>query len=282
MEQALRDEVCRFVREEDANRFPGSGVRYFDDPLMGFSSAADVLFTEYKTVIGTFHLTPSEFVSHSTPHDVWIPATVVSWVLPITEKTRMTNRAESVYPSREWAETRNYGEQFNTLLRRHIVRWLSEQGYRAAAPQLMEAWCEMCEAPVGIASSWSERHAAYAAGLGTFSLTDALITPKGIAHRLGSVITDLVLEPSQRPYPDRRANCLYYREGTCGACIGRCPIGALSHAGHDKNKCRSYVYGTIPEAVNAQYGVTATGCGLCQTKVPCEGKIPEGSKPYPA
>jgi len=39
---------------------------------------------------------------------------------------------------------------------------------------------------VGPASSWSERHAAYAAGLGTFSLNDALITPKGIAHRLGS------------------------------------------------------------------------------------------------
>lgn len=280
MELAIRDEVCRFIREERTNRFPGSGERYFDDPLIGYSSATDFLFTEYKTVIGTFHLTPSELVSLSTPEDLWVPATVVSWVLPITAKTRISNRSESVYPSREWAETRNFGEQFNTSLRRHMIAWLTERGYRAAAPQLMTAWREMSETAVGVASTWSERHAAYAAGLGTFSLTDALITPKGIAHRLGSVITDLMLKPSYRPYPERRANCLYYRESTCGACIGRCPVGALSRDGHDKNKCRSYVYGTIPDAVSAQYGVTATGCGLCQTKVPCEGKIPAGREPY--
>ena len=281
MELALREEICSFVRDESSNRFPAGGERYFDDPLIGFAAAADPLFSDYKTVIGEFHLTPAELVSISTPDDPWLPVTVISWVLPITEQTRASNRRETVYPSREWAETRNFGESFNTSLRRHLVAWLNGRGYRAAAPQLMPAWREMGETAVGIASSWSERHAAYAAGLGTFSLTDALITPKGIAHRLGSVITDLALEPSQRPYPERRSNCLYHREGTCGACIGRCPVGALSHTGHDKYKCRAYVYGTIPEAVNELYGVTATGCGLCQTKVPCEGRIPAGREPYP-
>lgn len=282
MEQALREEICRFVREDGGNCFPDSRERYFDDPLIGFSAAADSLFTEYKSVIGTFHLTPGELVAASTPEDLWVPATVVCWVLPITDKTRASNRSESVYPSREWAETRNFGEPFNTSLRRHMITWLTERGYRASAPQLMTAWREMGETDIGIASTWSERHAAYAAGLGTFSLTDALITPKGIAHRLGSVITDLILDPSQRPYPERRANCLHYREGTCGACIGRCPVGALSRDGHDKYKCREYVYGTIPDAVSARYGVAATGCGLCQTKVPCEGRIPAGRDPYPS
>jgi epoxyqueuosine reductase len=282
MERVLKVEICRFVREEGGNRFPDSSERYFDDPLIGFAAATDPLFTEYKSVIGQFHLTPGELVAASTPEDSWKPATVISWVLPITDRTRASNRNETVYPSRKWAETRNFGEQFNSALRRHMVGWLAGKGHRAAAPQLMPAWREMGDTAVGIASSWSERHAAYAAGLGTFSLNDALITPKGIAHRLGSVITDLILEPSARPYPERRANCLYYREGTCGACIGRCPVGALSRDGHDKYKCRSYVYGTIPEAVGERYGVTATGCGLCQTKVPCEGGIPAGKAPYPA
>ena len=282
MERALCEEICRFVREESTNRFPDRNDSYFDDPLIGFAAATDTLFTEYKSVIGEFHLTPGELVSASTPEDPWVPATVVCWVLPITDQTRASNRGETVYPSRQWAETRNFGEQFNTALRRHMITWLTGRGHRAAAPQLMPAWREMGETAVGIASSWSERHAAYAAGLGTFSLTDALITPKGIAHRLGSVITDLELEPSERPYPERRANCLYYREGTCGACIGRCPVGALSRNGHDKNKCRSYVYGAIPEAVGELYGVVATGCGLCQTNVPCEGRIPAGRVPYPA
>jgi len=281
MERTLSDEICRFVREESSNRFPGSGERYFDDPLIGFAAATDLLFTEYKSVIGEFHLTPVELVAASTPEDPWAPATVISWVLPINDRTRASNRNETVYPSRAWAETRNFGEQFNSALRRHMVGWLSGKGHRAAAPQLMPAWREMGETAVGIASAWSERHAAYAAGLGTFSLNDALITSKGIAHRLGSVITDLKLEPSERPYPERRSNCLYYREGTCGACIGRCPADALSRGGHDKYKCRSYVYGTIPDAVAEKYGVTATGCGLCQTNVPCEGGIPVGRSPYP-
>lgn len=282
MEQILREEIGRFVRNDVGNFFPGSDDHYFEDPLIGFAAATDPLFTDYKTVIGDFHLTPGELVSGSTPDDVWTPATVISWVLPITDHTRASNRCEITFPSREWAATRNFGEPFNSSLRRHIVAWLTERGFRAAAPQLMSAWREMGETVVGVASTWSERHAAYAAGLGTFSLTDALITPKGIAHRLGSVITDLVLEPSVRPYPERRSNCLYFREGTCGACIGRCPVGALSRTGHDKYICRSYVYGTIPEAVGTQYGVAATGCGLCQTKVPCEGKIPVGRNPYPA
>lgn len=281
MKRAVCEEVCRFVCEEGSGRFPGGGERYFDDPLIGFADASDPLFTEYKTVIGEFHLTPGELVATSTPADPWEPATVISWVLPVTDQTRASNRSQAVYPSRAWAETRNFGEQFNSALRRHMVSWLTGKGHRAAAPQLMPAWRELSKTAVGIASAWSERHAAYAAGLGTFSLNDALITPKGIAHRLGSVITDLVLEPSVRPYPERRSNCLYHRKGTCGACIGRCPVGALSRDGHDKVRCRAYVYGTIPEAVGERYGVTATGCGLCQTKVPCESGIPAGRVPYP-
>lgn len=281
MDSAVRAEICRFVDEDPSNRFPDETTRYFNEVLVGCASAKDPLFNEYKVVIGDFHLTPVELVSASTPEAPWIPATVISWVLPISEQARASNRREQVYPSRKWAETRSFGEQCNTALRRHMVGWLTERGYHAAAPQLMTAWRELPESPAGIASSWSERHAAYAAGLGTFSLTDALITPHGIAHRLGSVITDLALQPSLRPYPGHHSNCLHDREGTCGACIARCPVQALSQSGHDKNVCRGYVYGTVPAEVGAIYGVKATGCGLCQTGVPCEARIPAGKAPYP-
>jgi epoxyqueuosine reductase QueG len=52
----------------------------------------------------------------------------------------------------------------------------------------------------GYASSWSERHAAHAAGLGTFGLCDGLITPKGKAMRAGSVVAKIQVEPSIRFY----------------------------------------------------------------------------------
>jgi epoxyqueuosine reductase QueG len=266
----LCGEIRNFVQESAVNRFPDGSEPYFEEPLIGFAAAGDPLFSEYKRIIGDFHQLPEEILAGA--------ATVISWVLPIARDTRISNRQESQWPSRQWSLTRNNGEIFNVALRRHIVAWLEERGQRALAPQLDSGWRQLDDPVVGVASSWSERHAAYAAGLVTFSLNDGLITERGIAHRLGSVITDLVLTPTPGSASDYRHNCLYHRDGSCGACIGRCPVGALSFQGHDKNACRSYVYGAVPEAVEKLYGVSQTGCGLCQTKVPCEAQIPAGRK----
>lgn len=271
MHSRIMDEISRFVREDAGNRFPEGNTPYFDDPLVAFAAASDPLFRQYKQIIGPFHRTPGEILPNA--------ATVIIWSLPITRSTRKANRLESEYPSLAWAQTRSFGENFNISLRRHLVGWLEEQGHRAISPQLDPDWQELADTPVGPASSWSERHAAYAAGLGTFSLNDALITPKGIAHRLGSVITDLALPPSCNDRPDYRHNCLYHRNGSCGACIKRCPVGALSHNGHDKHRCKAYVYGTITDQLSGQFGTPKPGCGLCQTKVPCEERIPTGVSP---
>jgi epoxyqueuosine reductase QueG len=271
METKIRDVLSRFVRESPGNCFPDSGEPYFDEPLVGFAAADDPLFRDYQRIIGAFHRTPQEILAGAR--------SVIVWVLPVTRATRESNRREDRWPSLAWSLTRNNGENFNTALRRHLTAWLEEDGHRAVAPQLAPGWLQLDDPAVGIASSWSERHAAYAAGLGTFSLNDALITERGIAHRLGSVITDLALPPTPRIAPDYRHNCLWYREGSCGACVGRCPVGALSLQGHDKAACRAYVYGAVPESVGARYGVAQTGCGLCQTRVPCEAMVPPGGQP---
>lgn len=274
MESQIRKEIVRFVNESQLNRFPDSDAPYFDEPLVGYAAADDQLFSDYKTVIGEFHQTPQEVMVSSLGADKRA-ATVISWILPITRATRESNRREEQYPSRAWSRTRFFGEKLNGTLRRHLVAWLEERGQHAVAPQFAASWKEYSDTPVGIASTWSERHAAYVAGLGTFSLNDALITPKGIAHRCGSVITDLQLQPSERPYPTHRHNCLYFRDGSCGLCISRCPVGALSRDGHDKTKCSRYVYNTVVEALAEKFGTPQTGCGLCQTGVPCEGRIPK-------
>ena len=273
MEQTIREEIRRFVLESPENRFPDGDNRYFDEPLIGFAAAGDPLFAEYRQSIGAFHQTPGEVLAAACGEGV-TAATVICWVLPISRPTRESNRREEHWPSREWALTRTNGETFNVALRRHLVACLERAGHRAVAPQLAPTWQQLAETPVGLASNWSERHAAYAAGLGTFSLNDALITPKGIAHRVGSIVTDVALTPSGRPYPNHRHNCLWYRSGSCGLCIKRCPVEALSFTGHDKYRCRDYVYDAVPAAVAEKYGVTATGCGLCQTRVPCEQCIP--------
>jgi len=278
MEQVIRDEIRRFVLESPDNRFPESDRPYFDEPLIGFAAADDPLFSEFKKVIGKFHLTPAEVMENTYGDGVGVAKTVICWILPISKATRESNRKEERMPSREWALTRAHGERFNTLLRIHLVEMLRFVSAQAVAPLLSGMWRPVNESPVGLASTWSERHAAFAAGLGTFSLNDGFITDKGIAHRCGSVITDVVIPPTPRSSADPWNNCLYFREGGCGLCIRRCPSGAISRQGHDKEKCKAYVYGELRNSAGERYGVMETGCGLCQTKVPCESCIPTGKE----
>ncbi|MRR08052.1 MAG: epoxyqueuosine reductase [Deltaproteobacteria bacterium] len=274
MEKLIRDEIARFAAESPENRFPGSDRRYFDDPLVGFAAANDPIFMEFKTHIGSFHLTPPEIFAHTFAAENGPAASVMCWILPITEETRRSNRKENFLPSLEWAQTRSYGAKFNDSLSRHLISHLEILGYRAVAPLFSPLLQVFKDTPLGFASSWSERHAAYAAGLGTFSLNCGFISERGITIRCGSIITDLVLAPSKRTGNDPWGNCLYYRNGGCGLCIQRCPVGAISWKGLDKSKCYQHAYGTVPQTVGKLYGVSETGCGLCQTNVPCESRIP--------
>lgn len=275
----IRKSLIRKI-EECADLHPGNrsegGGRYFDRPLIGFASGADPLFREYKRIIGPFHWTPSEIMERAGAPSGGTGSTVVCWILPIVDSTRMSNRIQTRYPSRAWGHTRGFGERFNDELRRVVAEWLVSRGGRAVAPMLMEGWSRLDDPRTGLASTWSERHAAYAAGLGTFSLNGGLITPRGIAHRCGSVVTDILMEPTRRPYSDYRENCLTCRGGDCGVCITRCPAAVISEEGHDKDRCRRYTYGPPFQALREEFGVPEVGCGLCQTGVPCESTIPEG------
>jgi epoxyqueuosine reductase QueG len=155
-----------------------------------------------------------------------------------------------------------------------LVDTLQRAGHLAVAPVLTEQFRIYGQ---GVshppASTWSERHILYAAGMGTFGLSDGFITARGIAMRCGSVVCDLPLRPSPRRSPNHTANCLYLSKGACGACIDRCPAAAISPQGHDKLKCQDYTYGWA-RSLSAIYGVGILGCGLCQTGVPCEDRIP--------
>jgi len=106
-------------------------------------------------------------------------------------------------------------------------------------------------------------------------LSDGLITAKGKAHRVGSVIAKIDIPPTPRLYNDHHAYCLWYAKGTCGACIKKCPADAITGKGHDKQKCSDYV-DTTHAFVEERYHFKGYGCGFCQVGIPCESRIPDG------
>jgi len=279
--QFIEQEIKQFVRTSPANRlsFVNDYIMW-DEPLVGFADGDDPIFTEYKTIITPKHLTPREALAKTynrSPEDMPARLSVISWILPAVEETRKSNRAETRVPSRLWSHSRWYGEKFNEELRAHVAGLLTDMGYLAVAPML-QPYFRVYANEKGPYSNWSERHMAYAAGHGTFSLSDGLITERGIAHRCGNVVTSLVLPASPRTAESPYSNCLFYVEINCQACIKRCPAEAITEKGHDKKKCQQYLrdIGYSAQALRDGYDndKSVAGCGLCQTKVPCEFQNP--------
>ncbi len=272
----IRDLIRDFIAASPLNAMRNENEEpAWDDAIVGFASGADPIWQQYKEYVGPFHWTPWEVFNQHCPKE---PAgaeelTVVSWVLPQREAVRKANRRSKKYPAEEWARIRVYGEEFNAALRRHVAERLRKAGHAAIAPMLVPNWTIVKSERFSYASSWSERHAAHAAGLGTFGLCDGLITARGKAMRTGSVVARISLKPTPRPYSDHRAYCLFFADGTCGKCIDRCPARAISKAGHDKEKCRRHLVRSR-EYVKKTYRFEGYGCGLCQVGVPCESRIP--------
>jgi epoxyqueuosine reductase len=279
-EEWLRASIVAYTETSENTLMNSEKDPAWGRPLVGFASGDDPLWDELKRHIGTFFLTPAEIFAEAFPGLGAGPEelTVISWVLPQTERTKEDHRKEKAMPSERWARARKYGEEFNVKLRKHVVDILAAAGYEAVAPQLTPFWKTDVSEKYGFASTWSERHAAYASGLGTFGLCDGLITAAGKAMRSGSVIARLKIPASPRPYQDHHAYCLFFAKGVCGKCIERCPAGAITKEGHNKQKCRDYLEGPTNDYIRDRFGFEAYGCGFCQVGVPCESRIPVKQK----
>ena len=153
-----------------------------------------------------------------------------------------------------------------------VKQLLEDRGIRACVPGLDKRFAVRMhsvgseEKPeLHAESRWSERHAAYVCGLGTFGLSRGLITPKGTAGRFAGIIVDTELAPDERPYTGVYDYCV-----KCGACAGRCPVGAITvEYGKNNALCSRYL-DKMGERYAPRYG-----CGKCQTGVPCEHRIPD-------
>ena len=138
--QFIEEESKAFTRTSAKNRMPESDNDFiFDEPMVQFADGDDPIFLEYKSIIASSHLTPREALAktyNKSSKDLPARLSVMSWILPITKKTRESNRQQTKAPSRLWSYTRWYGEKFNEALREHVVKLLTEKGYLTVAPFL--------------------------------------------------------------------------------------------------------------------------------------------------
>ena len=117
-------------------------------------------------------------------------------------------------------------------------------------------------------SDWSHKHVAFIAGLGNFGVHQVFITEKGCCGRLGSVVTDAIINPSKKPEMEF---CLYKHDKSCEKCVERCIFGALKITSFDRYKCYEICQGN-----GRFYSLLgkADVCGKCICGVPCSVKNP--------
>lgn len=94
-------------------------------------------------------------------------------------------------------------------------------------------------------ADFSQRHAAIAAGLGSFGRHNLVIHPQlGTRVNYTSIITNLILKPSPQCQEDF---CLH-----CNVCVEKCPSGALNEEGKtDVMKCMGH---SLPYGLHADIG----------------------------
>jgi len=236
-----------------------AGIRIFEKPIFGFADASDPMLEDLRKpeAVGDCLILPGGWLAGAR--------SVISFFLPFTEEIKRSNAMDYAEPSALWLHGRIEGQAFLDKLSLLIAAKLRDMGFEAVIPSL-DSRFETLRQYNGLeyTSRWSERHAAFICGLGTFGLSKGLITEKGMAGRFGSIITTAALEPTERKYTGIYEYC-----SMCGACVQKCPVGAISlETGKDNKKCSDYVNLT-KEKYRPRYG-----CGKCQVGVPCQSGLP--------
>lgn len=248
MKSAIYVNIVDFI-EHYKNK--NSSKTQWKKPVIGFADARSTYFQMLKKIISPTHYMPQNFLPDCT--------VVLSYFLPFENDIGYKNE-KGQDPDPVWIEAYIETNQLFSVLNDFLISLCKKWGYSAITP-----------APAGmvdkehIYSNWSQRHVAYAAGLGTFGLNNMLITDQGTCGRFYSLITNLPIEPDQ---PLKKERCLYKISGTCGLCVKQCPIHAFKPDNEfDRKRCEVHL-----TELERRFGGDA--CGKCVVGLPCTFQNP--------
>lgn len=189
-------------------------------PLVGFASAQDEIFQQFKVVVAADHLLPGDLLPEAR--------TVLAFFLPFKREVLIANQGGDV-AAESWANAYAATNRLISRICGGLTELLAEQGVcSVSTPPTYQFDTER------LVSSWSHKHVAYACGLGSFGLNQLLVTSLGCGGRFGSAVLDVAIDPT--PRGGLLFGCLADRG--CDWCQRACPVQALSREnGFDRHRC---------------------------------------------
>lgn len=219
------------------------------EPLIAYADAEDKMFYELKKIVSPSHALPKDFLKEAK--------TVITYFIPF-DYTVIKSNIEGKECSKLWAIAYIETNQLISDLNTFINKDLKKMGFNSTIIPATHNFDKK-----KLISDWSHRHAAFIAGLGSFGLNNMLITDKGCCGRVGSLVTDLKIEPSQKK---NKEYCLFKHNNTCKKCVDRCTNDALKVNCYDRHKC--YEMCLRNDEIYSDIGLSDV-CGKCLVGVPC-------------
>ena len=245
MEGKIWQLILEYCREKDLPIL-------WREPIVRFADAQHPGFAQLRQIVDPEHHLPGDYLPDAK--------NVLSWFLPFLPELGKNNLPGEL-SSAQWADAYLVTNEMAARVNEQLVSYIREElGAEAAVP--VDAGMISMDNP---RSRWSQRHVAYLAGHGTFGKNNMLISDAGSVGRYFSVVTSLTVVPDK---PVEEERCLWKRNGSCGVCMARCEVGALTEAGFDRFKCLAQCL------VNMERFPGADVCGKCTVELPCSYKIP--------
>lgn len=221
MKEQIRDKIIEVINEGIEVANASGTITKYREPVIGFASAHDELYTKASDIIGYDVLQPIDLLPEAQ--------TVVSFFVPFDVSPVKYARYREEMSNREWSLA--YYE-LNLLIGKimdQVITALAEMGVKAVSEPVTENYDH-----VQLTTKWPHKTSAYIAGIGTFGINRIIITPMGCAGRLGTIVFSEKIAATPRPDQE---NCLYKREGKCGVCVKKCPVQALRYNSFNRFAC---------------------------------------------
>jgi len=261
MKQLLTDYITTFVKDYEMRQDIATS---YGQPLVGFADAFHPYIQNLPHLISPTHELPQNILPDAR--------IIIAYFVPFTKELAKANRMDTLLASPEWARAYEETNALFAELNSKLITFIQENAGLAGITPKAATFDQKL-----LISDWSQRHVAYAAGLGTFGINNMLLTRHGCCGRFSTVVTNLNLAPDA---PIESDFCLYKKNGTCGACVKHCPTGALTTDGYDRFKCyalcqeNAKIYNMFGSSYTTEdgTGVNSVGsevCGKCITGSPC-------------